>query len=114
MSDHLESLGKLIASNPELQKAALSGLSKAVQEHITNNNLRVDPKAVEGLGKLGTISPGDPIADDYVLRAVSSVLAVVKVKVIDLANDVAQMHELQTRINSKISGMNLNLNKINR
>lgn len=110
MSDKgMEELGKLLASDPELQKAALSGMTKAVQDQIQSKNLRVSTEALHSLGQLTALPSGNPVADDYVARVASSVIAVVKVKVIDLAHDMAQLHEVQTRITDKLSGLNLNL-----
>ncbi|TNJ63231.1 hypothetical protein FE784_26570 [Paenibacillus hemerocallicola] len=111
MSDKgMDELGKLLASDPELQKAALSGMQKAVQEQINSKNLRVSTEAMQSLGQMAALPSGNPVADDYVARVASSVIAVVKTKVIDLAHDMAQLHEIQNRINDKIGGMNLNIN----
>lgn len=115
MADHgTVELGKLLADHPELQKAALSGMTKAVQEQINSKNLTVSAEAMQSLGKMSALPSGNPVADDYVARVASSVIAVVKTGVMDLANDMAQLHEIQSRINDKINGMNLNINKIGR
>jgi hypothetical protein len=110
----MDELAKLLASDPELQKAALSGMTKAVQDQIQSKNLRVSTEAMQSLGKLNALPTGNPVADDYVARVASSVIAVVKTKVIDLAHDMAQLHEIQTRVNDKLTGLNLNINKIGR
>lgn len=115
MSDKgMDELGKLLAADPELQKAALAGMTKAVQEQINSKNLRVSTEAMQSLGKMTALPAGNPVADDYVARVASSVIAVVKTKVIDLANDMVQLHEIQNRVNDKLSGLNLNINRINR
>ncbi len=102
--DHkgLQEIASLIDRHPDLQKAALSGLSKAVEDHIKNQNLSVSADAIKSLGQLAVGGGGNPVADDYVARGVSSVIAVVKVGVLDVANDLVQLHEIQSRLNQKV------------
>lgn len=112
MSDSgMEKLGQLLQNNPALQKAALSGMTQAVTKAIQEQGLsnQIDPEAMVALGKIAAspIGDGSPVADDYVARGVSSVLAVVKVRVADLAENLDRLSQLQTKVNTQLGSLNL-------
>lgn len=111
MSDtRMEKLGQLLQNNPALQKAALSGMTQAITQAIQEQGLtsQVDPEAMVALGQIAAAPVGgNPVADDYVARAVSSVLAVVKVRVADLAENLNQISQLQARVDNQIGALNL-------
>lgn len=105
----LEQLGKLIASDHDLQKAALSGISKVIHEHIEQKQLKVSPELLKSLGGLESGSYlNEAYNEDIIL--VRSVIVYVKSRVLDLAHDLVQLHDVRTRVDNQLSKMNLNLN----
>lgn len=110
MNKEMEQLGQLLEKNPQLMKAALSGMQTALVNELKATGLdkQVSPVVLQHLGKLNQIGDGvGPVADDYVAHAVSSVLHVVKVGVADLANNLDTISKLNTKINTQISKLNL-------
>lgn len=112
MSDSgMEKLGQMLQNNPALQKAALSGMTQAITKAIQEQGLtaQIDPEAMMALGQIAAspIGDGSPVADDYVARAVSSVLAIVKISVADLAENLDRMSQLQTKLNTQLGSLNL-------
>lgn len=109
----MEKLGQLLQNNPALQKAALSGMTQAVTKAIQEQGLsnQVAPEAMVALGKIAASPIGDggvnPVADDYVARGVSSVLAIVKVGVVDLAENLDRLSQLQNKVNTQLGSLNL-------
>jgi uncharacterized protein YqgV (UPF0045/DUF77 family) len=107
----MEKLGQLLQNNPALQKAALSGMTQAVTKAIQEQGLsnQIDPEAMVALGKIAAspIGDGSPVADDYVARAVSSVLAVVKIRVADLADNLDRLSQLQKTVNIQLDSLHL-------
>jgi hypothetical protein len=111
MNKEMEKLGQLLEKNPQLMKAALSGMQAALVNELKATGLdkQVSPAVLQHLGRLNQIEDGGigPVADDYVASAVSSVLHVVKVGVADLANNLDTISRLNAKINTQISKLNL-------
>ena len=107
----LEQLGKLIASDHDLQKAALSGITKVIHEHIDRKQLQVSPELMQSLGALESGSYLNEAHNDDIIL-VRSVIVYVKARGLDLANDLIQLHEVQTRVDNQLSRLNLNVPKI--
>ena len=108
----MEKLGQLLQNNPALQKAALSGMTQAVINAIQEQGLssQVSPEAMVALGKIAASPIRDglsPVADDYVARGVSSVIAIVKVGVVDLAENLDRLSQLQNKVNTQLGSLNL-------
>ncbi|MBO9129016.1 hypothetical protein [Bacillus sp. 165] len=108
--EEMEKLAELMEKNPKLIQAAMSGMSQALIKELQAEGLhnQISPEVLASLGKIETVGDGiNPVADDYVASAVSSVLHVVKVGVAELASDLAKLSKVNTKINTKLDKLNL-------
>jgi len=94
-NSHMDDLAKQLSTNPALMKAALSGMQEGIKNAAISQNLTIHSDAIAALGKVQLASGaggGSPVADDYAIRGVSSVIAAVKIRPTDLlahVNDAA-------------------------
>ncbi|MBO9607676.1 MAG: hypothetical protein J7639_17075 [Paenibacillaceae bacterium] len=105
----METLAKLLEENPKLMQAALSGMQESLGKELKASGLdhKVSPAALARIGQMNPVEGGNPVADDYVASAVSSVLHVVKVGVADLVNDLDRISTLNTKVTSQVSKLKL-------
>ena len=101
MSDpKMEKLAQLLASNPRLQKAALSGMAAALTKELKASGLDkdIDPAAIASLGKMhAEVGKGDAVSENFVARGVSGVFVIVKMGVEDLAKELTRVAKMQNK-----------------
>lgn len=101
MSNELyKDLGKLLQENPDLQKAALSGVMKAIENEIKLKNIKVDPELMKTIGEMPNIDPTGQLATDYVVRGIERILALVQVRVHD--PNMSEKNDLKLTLDNQI------------